>query len=413
MKHNNTTLEHENEVDKCKNCREYLEKFIKENDIKGRIRWDDGKRATHLLTSCVITLSTEAYQKMTKEERDEYFKDGLEYFKECYPDYKILDATIHRDEGYIDEDGKWQKGLDHLQICAIPLYYNKEKDQYEISTTKAEKAHLIREMEREGRDTSHVDLREQRQYLHDRFVDHNREKGRDFDYKSQEGKQTRYNVKLFKKLQNQHRAMRREKEKLEKEREEIEKDKLNNAIEKQRNAKANEINKKNYAIVQAKENKNNDKSDELDTRENDLNARETALDLREKEIEIKEQQQNLYRTYFDYREDYCNRMDVTGYAYEKALRVYERTGDVKYDYYSSQDCKDYIGTIYPEVINPDRSIEEKEAISKQCENVEKDRNYYLIPEKLITHLETKEPEKEERSLDDLLDRADKKYDRGR
>ena len=185
LKHNNTTLEHENEVDKCKNCREYLEKFVKENDIKGRIRWDDGKRATNLLTSSVITLSTEAYQKMTKEERDEYFRDGLEYFKECYPDYKILDATIHRDEGYIDEDGKWQKGLDHLQICAIPLYYNKEKDQYEISTTKAEKAHLIREMEREGRDTSHVDLREQRQYLHDRFVDHNREKGRDLFYSEQ------------------------------------------------------------------------------------------------------------------------------------------------------------------------------------------------------------------------------------
>ena len=251
------------------------------------------------------------------------------------------------------------------------------------------------------------------QYLHDRFVDHNRERGREFDYKSQEGKQTRYNVKLFKKLQNQQRAMRREKEKLEKEREEIEKDKLNNEVEKQKNIKINEINKKNYAIVQNKENKNNNKEIELNEREVSLNTKEKELDAREKEIKIREQQQNLYRTYFDYREDYCNRMDVTGYAYEKALREYERTGDVKYNYYSNQDCKDYIGTIYPEVLNPDRSIEEKEAISKQCENVEKERNYYLIPEKLITHLETKEPEKEERSLDDLLDRADKKYDRDR
>ena len=177
--------------------------------------------------------------------------------------------------------------------------------------------------------------------------------------------------------------------------------------------KINEINKKNYAIVQNKENKNNNKEIELNEREVSLNTKEKELDAREKEIKIREQQQNLYRTYFDYREDYCNRMDVTGYAYEKALREYERTGDVKYNYYSNQDCKDYIGTIYPEVLNPDRSIEEKEAISKQCENVEKERNYYLIPEKLITHLETKEPEKEERSLDDLLDRADKKYDRDR
>lgn len=45
-----------------------------------------------------------------------------------------------------------------------------------ISTTKAEKEHLKREMERDGRDTSHMDLREQRQYLHDRFVDYNRER---------------------------------------------------------------------------------------------------------------------------------------------------------------------------------------------------------------------------------------------
>ncbi len=350
---------------------------------------------------------------MTKEERDEYFKDGLEYFKECYPDYKILDATIHRDEGYYDEDGKWQKGLDHLQICAIPLYYNKDKDQYEISTTKAEKAHLIREMEREGRDTSHVDLREQRQYLHDRFVDHNRERGREFDYKSQEGKQTRYEVKIFKKLQNQQKALKREKEKLEKEREEIEKDKLNNAIEKQKNAKIHETNKKNYAIVQAKENKNNDKSDELDIRENDLNARETALDLREKEIEIKEQQQNLYRTYFDKREDYCRNYDINEYTYEKAIRTYEKTGDVSFNYYSNKDCKNYFGTLFPECLNPNRNEEEKDIIYKQCENIENGKDYKLIPERLITHLETKEPEPEERSLDDLLDRTEKKYDRER
>ena len=396
MKHNNTTLEHESEVDKYKNCREYLEHFIKENDIKGRIRWDDGKRATNLLSSCVIT---EAYQKMTKEERDEYFKDGLSYFKECYPDYKILDATIHRDEGYYDEDHKWQKGLDHLQICSIPLYHDKDKDQYEISTTKAEKAHLIREMEKQGKDTSHVDSREQRQYLHDGFVDFNRARGRDFDYKSSEEKQTRLDVKAFKKLQNQQKALEREREKLEQERNELDKAKFNNDLEKARNQKLNETNKRNYAIIKSKE--------------ESLNDREREIESREKELKIRENKQSQFKIYFDKRESFCQERDINEYTYEKAIRAYEKTGDISFDYYSKEDCRDYQGTLFPECINPSRNEEERNMIYRQCENAENGRDYRLIPERLITHLETKEPEQGERSLDDILKRAEKQHDRER
>lgn len=312
---------------------------------------DDGKRATNILTSCVITLSTEAYQSMTKEEREQYFRDGLDYFKECYPDYKILDATIHRDEGYYNQDGKWEKGLDHLQICAIPTYYNKEKDQWEISTTKAEKDHLKREMERDGRDTSHMDLREQRQYLHDRFVDYNRERDRDFDYKSREGHQSRLDVKLYKKMQDREKALDREK------------DKLRQAQDKTRDVI--------YTL--------RDKEQELNQREQDVNKAENR--------------QNQFREYFNYKEDYVRDLGTTPYEYEKALRNYERTGDPTFSYFDNRENEYCKAFLTPEILNPARQLEERKELNKEYKNFNQEKEVHLIRDR--ERLETRDEPKQE------------------
>lgn len=341
-------------MDKYKNCREYLDHFIKENDIKGRIRLDDGKRATNVLTSCVITLSTEAYQSMTAQQREQYFRDGLDYLKECYPSYKILDATIHRDEVYFDENNKWQKGLDHLQVLSIPLYYNQEKNQLEISTTKAEKEHLIRELEREGRDTSHIDLREQRQYLHDRFVDFNRDRGRDFDYKSREGHQSRLNVKMYKKVKD------REKE-----------------IDRDRDALDKKVSQVNRAV---------------DTLNNRFNNREKELQEKEEQLKDREKEQSRYDKYFDLRDQFLKQIDMKEYDYMKAVKAYERNGYPIFEYFDShgqhRECM-----LIPELKNPARSDEERNQLNREYNNFKNDREVHSIKDR--ERLETRnEPQKD-------------------
>lgn len=354
LTYKNTTLEHEKDVDKYKNCREYLDHFIKENDIKGRIRLDDGKRATNVLTSCVITLSTEAYQQMTAQQREQYFRDGLDYLKECYPNYKILDATIHRDEGYYDENNKWQKGLDHLQVLSIPVYYNQEKNQMEISTTKAEKAHLIREMEREGRDTSHIDLREQRQYLHDRFVDFNRDRGRDFDYKSREGHQSRLDVKMYKKVKDREREIDRDRDALDK--------------------KINDVNRA------------------VDTLNKDFNNRNKELKEKEEQLKDREKEQSRYDKYFDLRDQFIKQIDIKEYDYMKAVKAYERNGYPIFEYFDShgqhQECM-----LIPELRNPARSDEERNQLNREYDNFKNDREVHSIKDR--ERLETRnEPNKD-------------------
>ena len=278
---------------------------------------------------------------MTAQQREQYFRDGLDYLKECYPDYKILDATIHRDEGYFDENNKWQNGLDHLQVLSIPLYYNQEKNQMEISTTKAEKEHLIREMQREGRDTSHIDLREQRQYLHDRFVDYNRDRGRDFDYKSREGHQSRLNVKMYKKVKD------REKE-------------IDRAV--------NNLNR-------------------------DFNNRDKELKEKEEQLRDREKEQSRFDKYFELRDQFLSMTSLNEYEYMKAVKAYEKTGDPVFHYFDAHN-QYREGVLIPEIKNPSRSEEERQQLNRECHNFNEGKEVHLIKER--ERLETRnEPQKEQ------------------
>ena len=292
---------------------------------------------------------------MTAQQREQYFRDGLDYLKECYPNYKILDATIHRDEGYYDDNNKWQKGLDHLQVLSIPLYYNQEKNQLEISTTKAEKEHLIREMEREGRDTSHIDLREQRQYLHDRFVDYNRDRGREFDYKSREGHQSRLNVKMYKKVKD------REKE-----------------IDRDRDALDKKVSQVNRAV---------------DTLNNRFNNREKELQEKEEQLKDREKEQDKFEKYFDLRDQFLSMTSLNEYEYMKAVKAYEKTGDPVFHYFDAHN-QYREGVLIPEIKNPSRSEEERQQLNRECHNFNEGKEVHLIKER--ERLETRnEPQKEQ------------------
>lgn len=224
LRENNTTLERDENIDRYRNYMDYFKAFREENAPDGRLRLDDSKRGTNVITSTVYALSSELYNKMTEAEREEYFRDCLEFHKtELMPGCHVVDATIHRDEGHWDK-GKWVEGQDHLQITSIAVYRDKEKGTHEISTTKVERDFIKRQYEREGKEApAKPDARLHRQFVQDRFYSFHREKGRDIDRLSPEAGRKHLPVKVFKELQDRQKEIERAEKQLEKDRETLKK----------------------------------------------------------------------------------------------------------------------------------------------------------------------------------------------
>lgn len=118
----NVILYHDSDRD-GKTFNQYLDDFIKENDIQGRIT-KTGEKATKTLTEFVVTASPEYFRGMSKHEQDAFFKDAFKGLQKQFPTYHWTDAVIHYDEK-----------SPHLQAAAIPSVYNQTRDRNEINAT--------------------------------------------------------------------------------------------------------------------------------------------------------------------------------------------------------------------------------------------------------------------------------------
>lgn len=125
--HENIILEHDKAKD-GKNLSQYINDYREEHNVQGRMTTAGKEKSqTNVLTQCVITASKEFIDSLSKSEQIDFFKDGLQAFKEMYPTYHIVDAIIHFDEK-----------TPHMHINALPLYYNPERDFFQFSTTKTQ-----------------------------------------------------------------------------------------------------------------------------------------------------------------------------------------------------------------------------------------------------------------------------------
>ncbi len=126
--HENVILEHDNLKD-GKTFPEYVKAYREENNVQGRLTTSGNEKSqTNVLTQCVITASPDFFRNDDREEHNQFFRDGLQAFKDMYPTYHVVDAVIHYDEKN-----------PHCHINALPLYYNKDKNILQFSTTETQK----------------------------------------------------------------------------------------------------------------------------------------------------------------------------------------------------------------------------------------------------------------------------------
>lgn len=126
--HENVILEHDPLKD-GKTFPEYIKTYREENNIQGRLTTSGKEKSqTNVLTQCIVTASPDFFKNENREEHNQFFKDGLQAFKNMYPSYHIVDAVIHYDES-----------SPHLHINALPIYYNTNKNILQFSTTETQK----------------------------------------------------------------------------------------------------------------------------------------------------------------------------------------------------------------------------------------------------------------------------------
>lgn len=123
----NISLEHDTNKD-GKTLPEYIKQYREDNNIQGRMTTTGKEKSqTNVFTQCIITTSPEYIDSLNRQEQISFFKDGLKAFKEMYPTYHVVDATIHFDET-----------TPHMHINSLPIYHNQEKDIWQFSTTKTQ-----------------------------------------------------------------------------------------------------------------------------------------------------------------------------------------------------------------------------------------------------------------------------------
>ncbi len=186
----NVTLYHDKERD-GKSWEKYIRDYHSEH-LSGRLTTKGcDKSQTNVLTCFMITASPDYLNSMDKSEQTRFFKDAFRSLQEQYPDYHWCEVTIHNDEKN-----------PHMHCLALPVYYDRDKDRYILSTTKTQygKDHY-----RQFQDRLHKDMTERFGYNVERGV-----RGSDREHLS---------VKEYKELQDREKALQREREEFEKEKE--------------------------------------------------------------------------------------------------------------------------------------------------------------------------------------------------
>lgn len=271
---NNTILYHDERLKD--DYRAFTDKVLSDEKEAGKeVKtpcWNDSKTASTAVVSVFIGMSTEMYQDMTKEEREQYFRDSFDYIKnELYPGAVIADARIHRDEGFRDEDSKWQKGQDHLQVTLLPTYRTIDKETgretVEVKTSKFEWDMVNRNFEKTKAEREEIGRKYNKparpNFGHDmqrEFVSYTREKqrdrGRDIAERSKEySARKNMEPREFKAWKDNNRKLEKEREKLQKEKDEIkerEDKQFNKAIEQDRKSRALDKKEKNISAREDK-----------------------------------------------------------------------------------------------------------------------------------------------------------------
>lgn len=66
-----------------------------------------------------MSASHDLISSMTREEQVEYFRSGLEFLKEEYPTFHVVDSRIHFDE----------RGLPHMHTSMLPIHVKENGDK--------------------------------------------------------------------------------------------------------------------------------------------------------------------------------------------------------------------------------------------------------------------------------------------
>ena len=150
----NVVLEHDSRADQFKTFRAYVKDYKEQEHITGRFNVDttSDRNATKVLSCFVMSGSHDLMASMTREEQIEYFRAGLDFLKQEYPTFHVVDSRIHFDE----------KGLPHMHSSMLPIH-EKEDGSKSFNVSKHQK----------GKDYFRG--------FQDRFYDHMRERYPDKD----------------------------------------------------------------------------------------------------------------------------------------------------------------------------------------------------------------------------------------
>ena len=114
----NVVLEHDSRADSFTTFRAYVKDYKEREGVTGRFNVDttSDRNATKVLSCFVMSGSHDLIASMTRAEQIEYFRTGLDFLKEEYPTFHIVDCRIHYDE----------QGLPHMHTSALPIHVKED-----------------------------------------------------------------------------------------------------------------------------------------------------------------------------------------------------------------------------------------------------------------------------------------------
>ena len=126
----NVILYHDNNLERFSSFRSFVKDFYEKEDIQGRFNIDTvSKRATTTMSSFVASGSKDFIESFkNRDELIDYYKNALNFLKEEYPGFHLLDARVHFDE----------KGLPHMHASFLPLVY-REDGTRQFNVSKVQK----------------------------------------------------------------------------------------------------------------------------------------------------------------------------------------------------------------------------------------------------------------------------------
>lgn len=114
----NVILEHDSRVDSFTTFRAYVKDYKESEGITGRFNIDTAsdRNATKVLSCFVMSGSHDLMASMTRAEQVEYFRAGLEFLKQEYPSFHVVDSRVHFDE----------QGLPHMHTSMLPIHVRED-----------------------------------------------------------------------------------------------------------------------------------------------------------------------------------------------------------------------------------------------------------------------------------------------